>query len=192
VTSDSVFVDLLTYADLEALKSKRSGTSKSCSSSAHTNNKRYLILTYAAEFDRVHYPLPLLHEDNPAPAALMATIARLKQENAHLAQAAAGGGLKGGGGGSSAKASYGAGSKAAADSVRVKEENEALRAQVRQLQRQLATAEKAAAAAAGGGRGVGDSGGSVREAAAYEQVEHLQAELKAAGKEMRVVGGCTS
>ena len=69
MTSDSVFVDLLTYADLEALKNKRSGASKS-SSSAHTNNKRYLILTYAAEFDRVHYPLPLLFEDIPDADAL--------------------------------------------------------------------------------------------------------------------------
>ena len=34
--------------------------------SSKTNNKRYLILTYAAEFDRVHYPLPLLHEDAPS------------------------------------------------------------------------------------------------------------------------------
>lgn len=34
------------------------------------NNKRYLILTYAAEFDRVHYPLPLLYEENPDPQRL--------------------------------------------------------------------------------------------------------------------------
>lgn len=29
------------------------------------NNKRYLILTYSSEFDRVHYPLPLAFEENP-------------------------------------------------------------------------------------------------------------------------------
>ena len=34
------------------------------------NNKRYLILTYAAEFDRVHYPLPLIFEDTPDPETL--------------------------------------------------------------------------------------------------------------------------
>ena len=70
--SDSVFVDLLTYADLEALKSKRAGAPPRAAPSSKTNNKRYLILTYAAEFDRVHYPLPLLHEDAPSADALRA------------------------------------------------------------------------------------------------------------------------
>ena len=48
--SDSVFVDLLTYADLEMLKNKRSHAPPSQSSrpAGHVNNKRYLILTYAA------------------------------------------------------------------------------------------------------------------------------------------------
>jgi coiled-coil domain-containing protein 61 len=30
-----------------------------------TNNKRYVILTYVVEFDKVHYPLPLNFEDSP-------------------------------------------------------------------------------------------------------------------------------
>ena len=89
--SDSVFVDLLTYADLEALKSKRAGAPPRAAPSSKTNNKRYLILTYAAEFDRVHYPLPLLHEDAPSADALRATVARLKRENAKLAAGVAGG-----------------------------------------------------------------------------------------------------
>lgn len=42
--------------------------------------KRYLILTYTVEFDRVHYPLPLAYEEDPNPAALKATIRRLRQE----------------------------------------------------------------------------------------------------------------
>lgn len=29
-----------------------------------SSNKRYLILTYVAEFDRVHYPLPLASRTN--------------------------------------------------------------------------------------------------------------------------------
>src|SRR3546814_3034147 len=41
--------------------------------------KRYLILTYTVEFDRVHYPLPLAYEEDPNPAALKATIRRLRQ-----------------------------------------------------------------------------------------------------------------
>ncbi|RHY67671.1 hypothetical protein DYB34_009168, partial [Aphanomyces astaci] len=46
---------------------------------AALNNKRYLILTYAVEFDRVHYPLPLNFVENPSPAMLQRTIRRLKQ-----------------------------------------------------------------------------------------------------------------
>jgi hypothetical protein len=70
------------------------------------------------------------------------------------------------------------------EAIRAREETEALKAQVRQLQRTLATAEKAAAAYGGGGggggagggagRGVNDSGGSAAASAAFEQVEHLQ------------------
>ena len=50
--SDSVFVDLLTYADLEMLKSKRGPHHPPLQQTIPPNNKRYLILTYAAEFDR--------------------------------------------------------------------------------------------------------------------------------------------
>lgn len=62
-TSDAVFVDLLTYHDLERLKSAKQQHSQPQRQSRHVNTmKRYLILTYLAEFDRVHYPLPLNHE----------------------------------------------------------------------------------------------------------------------------------
>ncbi|GAB4820545.1 hypothetical protein N2152v2_007591 [Parachlorella kessleri] len=88
--SDSVFVDLLTYSDLELLKSKRAGQQQqqpppggggagSNSSSSPANNKRYLILTYAAEFDRVHYPLPLQQEDAD-PQRLRDVIKQLRQQ----------------------------------------------------------------------------------------------------------------
>lgn len=58
----------MNYCEQELLKAKRAGsdgymgTSSATSASTPTNiqnNKRYLILTYAAEYDRVHYPLPL-------------------------------------------------------------------------------------------------------------------------------------
>ena len=52
--------------------SVRAGAPPRAAPSSKTNNKRYLILTYAAEFDRVHYPLPLLHEDAPSADALRA------------------------------------------------------------------------------------------------------------------------
>eukprot|EP01048_Picozoa_sp_COSAG05_P011121 COSAG05_NODE_1027_length_6117_cov_7.351778_4_plen_333_part_00 len=88
--SDSVFIDLLTYADLELLKSRKTGKAAPApSASASKNNKRYLIMTYAVEFDRVHYPLPLNFEDAPDPNLLKQTITRLRQE---LAEAKRGGG----------------------------------------------------------------------------------------------------
>ncbi|KAK3272671.1 Centrosomal protein CCDC61, partial [Cymbomonas tetramitiformis] len=82
--SDSVFVDLLTYNDLEMLKSRKmrggAAAPPPAPASNRNNNKRYLILTYAAEFDRVHYPLPLMFEESPDPEALKATIRRLREE----------------------------------------------------------------------------------------------------------------
>lgn len=38
---------------------------------------RYLILTYAAEYDRVHYPLPLAYVESPGREQLERTIGRL-------------------------------------------------------------------------------------------------------------------
>jgi hypothetical protein len=83
--SDSVFIDLLTYSDLELLKSRKTGKSEPASSAASkSKNKRYLIMTYAVEYDRVHYPLPLNFEEAPDPANLKMTISRLRQELADL------------------------------------------------------------------------------------------------------------
>ena len=84
--SDSVFVDLLTASDLEALKARKMGNSmsdnKSISTSQASSNikKRYIILTYSGEFDRVHYPLPLPFEETPNPSALRRTISRLRRQ----------------------------------------------------------------------------------------------------------------
>ena len=89
-SSESVFVDLLTYSDLEALKSLRNSKSKqkekdekvipSLSSSTTGVNKRYLILTYTGEFDRVHYPIPLNFETEPDMMTLQRTCLRLRDE----------------------------------------------------------------------------------------------------------------
>lgn len=84
--SDSVFVDLLTFQDLELLKSKKAAATGTANGTAGpprqlpASNKRYLILTYASEFDRVHYPLPLLPEDQPDPQRLKAVIKQLRQQ----------------------------------------------------------------------------------------------------------------
>jgi coiled-coil domain-containing protein 61 len=104
--SSTVSLDLLTSADLEALKSRRGGrggagdaapsAAASAAALAHARasaaGKRYLILTYAAEFDRVHYPLPLLPCEARAvrvPLAAAsgsadAALAQLRAENATL------------------------------------------------------------------------------------------------------------
>lgn len=65
--------------DLELLKAQR-GAKASALSSIPPSTKRYLILTYAAQFDRVHYPLPLLHDDTPDPARLRGIIKELRGE----------------------------------------------------------------------------------------------------------------
>lgn len=76
--SDSVFIDFLTYSDLEQLKARKLGTS--LSSTQHRNtSKRYFILTYNNEFDRVHFPLPVSLQDAPSVEALRRVIRRLRK-----------------------------------------------------------------------------------------------------------------
>jgi len=103
-SSESVSVDLLTYADLERLKRERTtrpgsardatgvraGNAGNARDVSPASQKRYLIMTHADEFDRTHYPLPLLFEDDPSPQALQATVQRLRRENQRLMRAAGG------------------------------------------------------------------------------------------------------
>lgn len=54
-TSDSVTLDLLTYADLELLRNRKAGVVSRPHSSQQPSAltaKRYLILIYTVEFDR--------------------------------------------------------------------------------------------------------------------------------------------
>ena len=60
----TVFIDLLSYQDLEILKARKAAKAgiepqQTLNATHRTRNKRYLILTYVVEFDRVHYPLAL-------------------------------------------------------------------------------------------------------------------------------------
>lgn len=118
--SDSVFVDLLTYSDLETLKNKKAAGRAPLQRTIPPNNKRYLILTYAAEFDRVHYPLPLLYEE-PTVEHLQNLVQQLR---AQLGQSAA----------TSNKPKHG---DSVAEVRRLRDENAV-------LQRQLAEAEQQA------------------------------------------------
>jgi len=77
--SDSVCIDILTYEDLAQLRTRSRKRHDNVFSST-TASKRYLILTYAAEFDRVCYPLPLSPEVEPDTAAMQRTILRLRHE----------------------------------------------------------------------------------------------------------------
>jgi coiled-coil domain-containing protein 61 len=114
-SSDSVYVDILTFADLEALRSKAARKAPSTSSASKDNNKRYLILTYAAEFDKVNYPLPLSFIDEPSAHDLKSTVNRLRAELQLLRKS---------------------GSRPAELAVhKLEKENAALKAQLRQLER---------------------------------------------------------
>lgn len=84
-SSESVTLDLLTYTDLESLRSRKlGGRVGACPRSAQLNSKRYLILIYSVEFDRIHYPLPLPYQGKPDPVVLQGIIRSLKEELGHL------------------------------------------------------------------------------------------------------------
>lgn len=88
--SDSVSLDLLTYSDLESLRQRKSGSSARTAipqqRTVTLNSKRYLILTYTVEFDRIHYPLPLPYVGKPDPRALQEQIRLLRAELKALKQ----------------------------------------------------------------------------------------------------------
>lgn len=119
--SESVFVDLLTYSDLETLKSKKVAGQAPLKRTIPPNNKRYLILTYAAEFDRVHYPLPLLFEE-PTVQHLQSVVQQLRTQ---LAQAAPGAAVTG------SKAKH---LDTLSEISRLRETNHALKEQLQQRQ----------------------------------------------------------
>ncbi|NXA72594.1 CCD61 protein, partial [Thryothorus ludovicianus] len=82
-SSDSVSLELLTYTDLETLHSRKVGaiTRPPPSTSSPLNTKRYLILVYSVEFDRIHYPLPLPYAGRPD---LVALVRELQEQLAQL------------------------------------------------------------------------------------------------------------
>lgn len=64
----SVSLNLLSQQDLQQLKQQQT-RSESASQSNHTEakkyEKKYIILTFQGEFDKVHYPLPLKYLEEP-------------------------------------------------------------------------------------------------------------------------------
>eukprot|EP01116_Phalansterium_solitarium_P018935 TRINITY_DN5161_c0_g1_i1.p1 TRINITY_DN5161_c0_g1~~TRINITY_DN5161_c0_g1_i1.p1 ORF type:complete len:421 (+),score=178.47 TRINITY_DN5161_c0_g1_i1:91-1353(+) len=91
-SSDAVVIDLLTYDDLERMKQRQAAEAgaappaRSAEAAARNKHKRYLILTSIVDLDRVHYPLPLAHQDSLDPDQLKRTIRRLRDELAAAAR----------------------------------------------------------------------------------------------------------
>ena len=84
---ESVTLDLLTYEDLEHMWDKqrasfrrRGGHQSPSSCSNKTQAKRYLILTYNVDFDRIHYPLALNYCGQPDARVLKDIIRKLQSE----------------------------------------------------------------------------------------------------------------
>ncbi|XP_069738631.1 centrosomal protein CCDC61 [Phaenicophaeus curvirostris] len=68
--SASVRLELLSFSDLESLRSRRAGSPpRRPPPPGPLRARRYLILVYCTEFDRIHYPLPLPHVGRASPAS---------------------------------------------------------------------------------------------------------------------------
>ncbi|XP_019874336.1 centrosomal protein CCDC61 [Aethina tumida] len=76
-TCESVTLDLLTYEEFESLRHRK--ITKYLGPDSYFN-RRYLILTYAVEFDKIRYPIPLEYCGPPDPIVLQKTIKRLEME----------------------------------------------------------------------------------------------------------------
>ena len=80
-SSESVILDLLAYEDLEAMWELKLGSMKKGKREfSEPQAKRYLILTYNVEFDRIHYPLALSFCGYPDPTVLQGIIRKQQVE----------------------------------------------------------------------------------------------------------------
>lgn len=87
------YLNFLTFQDIENLRSRKRLDTNFASQS---NKKRYLILSYTSEFEKVHYPLPLALKENYMPQSterqieesvdLQESIEELQNQNNHLKQ----------------------------------------------------------------------------------------------------------
>lgn len=86
----NLMVDILTLQDLEKIKQKKVQSSSNITNSNEINssisitkqkcNKQYLILTSVNGGSTIHYPLPLILDENPDPLIMRKTIERMKSE----------------------------------------------------------------------------------------------------------------
>eukprot|EP00696_Hemimastix_kukwesjijk_P006949 gnl/Hemi2/18815_TR6227_c0_g1_i1.p1 gnl/Hemi2/18815_TR6227_c0_g1~~gnl/Hemi2/18815_TR6227_c0_g1_i1.p1 ORF type:complete len:474 (+),score=139.16 gnl/Hemi2/18815_TR6227_c0_g1_i1:143-1564(+) len=85
-TTDTVYLDIATYSELEALNHNNNQKVRGAANSINNvirnnrNNKRYLMLTYVVEFDKVTYPLALLPSSTSDLRTMKSTISRQREE----------------------------------------------------------------------------------------------------------------
>ncbi|OUM64754.1 hypothetical protein PIROE2DRAFT_60440 [Piromyces sp. E2] len=81
-SSKTVTLDLLTLDDVKRLRENRGddGRADTADSNKPSKNKLFLILTYSAAFDRVHYPLPLTFQGFDDDVSSVTLIEKLKKE----------------------------------------------------------------------------------------------------------------
>lgn len=88
-SSDSVLIELISNKDLELMRQKRLNSNtnslndsmQSVSGDLAKMNKKYLIVSYNSDFEKVHYPLPLNWSQNSNSETLLRTIERLRKNN---------------------------------------------------------------------------------------------------------------
>ena len=81
--NQEITVKLMTTADLVDMKKKGGGPSSSLTSSAQKvpkTDKRYMILSHEGEFDKAHYPLPLVYTEEPDMQSMFKTFQRMDSQ----------------------------------------------------------------------------------------------------------------
>lgn len=74
----SVSLNLLSQQDLMQLKQQSQSESGSQLTQSNKFEKKYIILTFSGEFDKVHYPLPLKYLEEPEMDQMYKTFQRLQ------------------------------------------------------------------------------------------------------------------
>lgn len=133
--SEEVSVRLMTTADLADMKAKKNTSqASSLASSARKvpkTDKRYLILTLEGEFDKVHYPLPLVYTEEPDMQTMFKTFQRMNS-HLHMNQTVREDG--GGGGGYDLEVASQRLPNTMQDFFKIEVENESLRSELLEIQ----------------------------------------------------------
>ena len=77
-TSDSLLVEIMSYREMNNKFGKPGSQSKIIT--PEQASKRFLLLTYVGEFEKMQFPLPLMYFSEVSSSRLKLTIKRLSQE----------------------------------------------------------------------------------------------------------------